>query len=1113
MIPSDLRVGNSSSITLSRSDGSPFPDGIDPGIPVRISSVNGHQILELNDTRYVVEGSNRGSRRLLEELAARENFSKFAWFIAPSPAGLESVVIGVCEFIDWFDNFEAVFCVDEYFLEKLQKINHHLTATDRAIEWLQEQFLLHPDGQQNACVTSRGASTTADSAAFRIHGRDFSVDVKKDDRGRFLLNRITRSQKGENFLVLAGSIQFSDATIAGDASGLLSQALASAVSSTSSYLRMWDEYNREEERQAILKAREAGQFFYNSQELDSDGEIVFRGNPGERNGRFMGQAVLDLEVEIVSKLPEELIQDTEITQFTTVSGSPPVHGKVIKYDQDRTEVHVLLDHEDRDSDKLPGTGVLHLGLTGYRVNIGRRKDARDRIAGQTCEMKQLVYIIEEKEFPHRRRSDYNPWSSSVEAAYGKNASPTKNQLAAIKIALETPDIALIQGPPGTGKTRTIAALQARLADSDLTSDEHGLSHRFLLTSEAHLAVENVAGATKVYGLPAIKIDSKSRRWYDESSPAVHNWTRDKIDAARTLLDEFGTYPVQEIQKQVRTLALDYHANPKPIEELPGFLRKVIDSCQEHLQPDLRSRLLDSVSGLEREARFPASSGDASQKLALKAIRSLRTDPLAWGDDGQIRASIALESLQRLEEVESHDLSILKEAPDQGEEAESTWLERLLRFQEDWIDRLVAPATGKLTTVRHSIAEEVLASCMAALNDRLLLSPAGVDAVLHQYIEDLESDDEGVRKTLETYTAVLASTCQYADTFRKPAEGGQDQEAAFFDTVVVDEAARVNPLDLFIPMTLARRRIVLVGDHRQLPQLVDDSVKDELERSSEEFQDHELKRSLFERLFNALQKRQDKDGIPRTVTLKTQFRMHPKLAEFVSDTFYRRHDPAEGFDSENGIPISQFEHPIERYEGKIAVWVDVPHRRGPELRPSRGKSYYRTPEATWVAQETQRILENHPEISVGVIAPYEAQVDEIMKEMERLGLAEIVEGEHRIKKEWTTTTGPDQRQIEQLNVGTVDAFQGLEYDVIILSLTRSNTVPIDPSRTRPATDKYGFLVLDNRLCVAMSRQKKLLLVVGDSAMASTESASQAVPGLHRFFQLTGTGYGARVDADE
>ncbi len=129
------------------------------------------------------------------------------------------------------------------------------------------------------------------------------------------------------------------------------------------------------------------------------------------------------------------------------------------------------------------------------------------------------------------------------------------------------------------------------------------------------------------------------------------------------------------------------------------------------------------------------------------------------------------------------------------------------------------------------------------------------------------------------------------------------------------------------------------------------------------------------------------------------------------------------------------------------------------------------------------------------------------------MAEIVEDEHRIKKEWTTTTGPDQRQIEQLNVGTVDAFQGLEYDVIILSLTRSNTVPIDPSRTRPATDKYGFLVLDNRLCVAMSRQKKLLLVVGDSAMASTESASQAVPGLHRFFQLTGTGYGARVDADE
>jgi len=42
----------------------------------------------------------------------------------------------------------------------------------------------------------------------------------------------------------------------------------------------------------------------------------------------------------------------------------------------------------------------------------------------------------------------------------------------------------------------------------------------------------------------------------------------------------------------------------------------------------------------------------------------------------------------------------------------------------------------------------------------------------------------------------------------------------YDTVVVDEAARANPLDLFIPLAKAKRRIILVGDHRQLPHIID-----------------------------------------------------------------------------------------------------------------------------------------------------------------------------------------------------------------------------------------------------------------------------------------------------
>jgi superfamily I DNA and/or RNA helicase len=86
-------------------------------------------------------------------------------------------------------------------------------------------------------------------------------------------------------------------------------------------------------------------------------------------------------------------------------------------------------------------------------------------------------------------------------------------------------------------------------------------------------------------------------------------------------------------------------------------------------------------------------------------------------------------------------------------------------------------------------------------------------------------------------------------------------------------------------------------------------------------------------------------------------------------------------------------------------------------------------------------------------------------------------------------------IEHIRVGTVDAFQGMDFDVVFLSVTRSNRIsPTDETRRR---QKYGHLMLENRACVAMSRQKRLLIVVGDRAMIEGDVAAEAVRPLVRF----------------
>ena len=382
----------------------------------------------------------------------------------------------------------------------------------------------------------------------------------------------------------------------------------------------------------------------------------------------------------------------------------------------------------------------------------------------------------------------------------------------------------------------------------------------------------------------------------------------------------------------------------------------------------------------------------------------------------------------------------------------------------------------------------------ALTERARETAPGADIAIAEWLADLENDPNGVWDTVRHYSMVLAATCQ--QSVSRPMADARGGDDTVFRTVIVDEAARSNPLDLLIPMACAERRIVLVGDHRQLPHLLEPDVEREIERSFQAETRSALRQSLFEKLFVELREREKRDGVRRTVTLSTQYRMHPLLGEFVSEQFYVPH--GEGFDSGRGE--EEFAHDIALKDGnvslagKVAAWIDVPHARGGELP---GRSKRRPVEARRVAEEAHAVATRHPRLSIGVITFYAAQRDAILEAMSvaGIGLTEPDdEGGYRVRDEWRRTG--DGR--ERLRIGTVDAFQGKEFDVVFLSLTRSNDVPVKDEATRRR--RYGFLLLENRLCVAMSRQQRLLVVVGDRAMAAGPEAEASVPGLSAFLKL-------------
>ena len=144
------------------------------------------------------------------------------------------------------------------------------------------------------------------------------------------------------------------------------------------------------------------------------------------------------------------------------------------------------------------------------------------------------------------------------------------------------------------------------------------------------------------------------------------------------------------------------------------------------------------------------------------------------------------------------------------------------------------------------------------------------------------------------------------------------------------------------------------------------------------------------------------------------------------------------------------------------------------------------------------------LSFGVISFYKAQVFAVYEALKQYGITERAQdGTWQIAQKYRFLEDGEER----LRIGTVDAFQGMEFDVVFLSMVRSQDMNALPShiRTEEDYDKkqqkiFGHLMSENRLCVSMSRQKKVLAIVGDARLINTPIAIDAVPALKNYFDL-------------
>jgi len=833
----------------------------------------------------------------------------------------------------------------------------------------------------------------------------------------------------------------------------------SLANSAAPMFELWNTYNSLEREVARERVSTIGQARHGRPEYRDDVVVLPIRAPEDADFLVeLRQERHNTEVEIV---PQEMGFDSNIRTLNRFIGTVEhidTVGKTLTVRPRRERPGVLTND-----------GLVRPYIGGAEVQAKRRDEVFLRLQHGDHAIASLGHLLREERPPttvkptHRRAI-----TPAVRKVVPGTITPAQQR--AIDVAINTPDIALIQGPPGTGKSQVIAAIQQRLAE--LAPD--GASRLILLTSVQHDAVDLVAARTNIFGLPARRI---AQRRSDLESP-IEKWRQERLAALRRYNE---TRERSVLSRWLGDIIDVYSTTPYTAAATAELLEEVVDRCGGDINLDLRERMEQRASSLRLQRNRSRLAAD------LKAVRGLRTTLEGFEDDGPQQAERLLRRrMSTIEGWHEHAVPVLE-----GIVGGERDLKKVSLIRSMLLDELLRSETigGAALADEHTrgLLAEALAQ-VAGSRDRPLTPEEAIDL----FMIDLDLDRHGVEETLGAYTAVWASTCQGSATLFV-GDLNTKRTALPFPVVIVDEAARANPLDLLIPMVQASERIILVGDHRQLPQLIDDSIQRRIKTDHLEQDATLLEDSLFHRLFRHLERLEMETGTPRAVTLDVQFRMHPELGDFVSSVFYEPY--GEGFRS--GRPPEDFKHGLRRFEGKVAAWVDVPVRLGHPEGKANGTSLLRAVEAKTAAQLAAEILEEAPHLTVGIITFYEAQQERILEELVEFGITEFNEDRVTIAERYRTLETASGHREERLRVGTVDSFQGKEFDVVILSMVRAG-VPRNGATIRGT---FGFLTRENRMCVALSRQRRLLVVVGDSEIANLPGAEQ-VRGLTELARLCG-----------
>lgn len=344
---------------------------------------------------------------------------------------------------------------------------------------------------------------------------------------------------------------------------------------------------------------------------------------------------------------------------------------------------------------------------------------------------------------------------------------------------------------------------------------------------------------------------------------------------------------------------------------------------------------------------------------------------------------------------------------------------------------------------------------------------------NEYSCDPKYSDHLLQEVLDENTTLnsIKSTLSEAQIIVATTSTMNSRSALFnikhFDLVIIDEASQILEPNIVGILTARQEegraidRFILVGDHKQLPAVVQQQGEADVEETSSVLENIHLSscaNSLFERLILTERAAGRTDFIG---TLHKQGRMHPDIADFANRKFYAK-------EQLECVPLAhQLETELAYNEEsedaldntlKAHRMIFIPSMPCKQLNISEKVN---TDEARIIADLLRRLYRQmskdfDPQKSVGVIVPYRNQIAMIRKEIERLEIPAL----------------------EDISIDTVERYQGSQRDVILYSFTIQSRYQLDFLTANTFYEEGQ--AIDRKLNVAITRARKQLILTGNES---------------------------------